>query len=56
LISVASDGSLIYRDLGSSNGTKLNGAEVASLVDLPLKSGDQLTLGHWTRITVEPNF
>jgi len=56
LISVAPDGSLIYRDLGSANGTKLNGAEVASLVDLPLKSGDQLTLGHWTRITVEPNF
>ena len=55
LISLTPDGALIFRDLGSSNGTKLNGADVTSLLDLPLKPGDQLTLGHWTRITIEPN-
>ncbi len=53
LISTTGEGGLIFRDLSSSNGTKLNAAEVTPLVDLPLKAGDQLTLGHWTRITVE---
>jgi hypothetical protein len=55
LISQTPDGLLIYRDLGSSNGTRLNGTELTPLLDSPLKAGDQLTLGHWTRITVEPN-
>lgn len=53
LISVTPDGSLIYRDLSSSNGTRLNGTEVKPLVDTPLKAGDKLTLGHWTSIIVE---
>ena len=55
LISQTPDGSLTYRDLGSSNGTRLNGADVNPLIDTPLNAGDQLTLGHWTRITVEPS-
>jgi len=55
LISQTADGQLIYRDLSSANGTRLNGADVTPLVDTPLKAGDQLTLGHWTRISVEPN-
>jgi pSer/pThr/pTyr-binding forkhead associated (FHA) protein len=55
LISQTPEGLLTYRDLSSSNGTRLNGKDVTSLVDIPLNAGDQLTLGHWTRITVEPN-
>ncbi len=53
LITQSSDGQLIYRDLGSSNGTRLNGTELKPLTDTPLNAGDQLTLGHWTRITLE---
>ena len=46
------DGSLILLDLGSTNGTALNGKEVAAGVPAPLGDGDQITLGCWTRITV----
>jgi hypothetical protein len=46
------DGGLVLRDIGSSNGTRLNGADLKPLVDTPLKDGDQITLGHWTRITI----
>jgi len=52
IISQTPEGLLTYRDLGSSNGTRLNGTDVTPLVDTPLAAGDQLTLGHWTRITV----
>jgi hypothetical protein len=54
IISPTPDG-LVYRDLGSSNGTRLNGTEVTPLADIPLQAGDRLTLGHWTRITVQTN-
>ncbi len=47
------DGSLTMRDVGSSNGTRLNGSDVAPLTDAPLHDGDQVTLGHWTRLTVK---
>lgn len=53
IISKLPDGSVIYRDLESSNGTRLNGADITPLADTPLRVGDQLTLGHWTRISVE---
>ena len=46
------DGTFVLRDIGSTNGTKLNGVELAAMVDTPIKEGDELTLGHWTRITV----
>lgn len=52
IISRTQDGLLFYRDLSSSNGTRLNGKDVTPLVDTPLQNGDDLTLGHWTRITV----
>ena len=55
IISKTPDGQLTYRDLSSSNGTRLNGKDITPLVDTPLRAGDQLTLGHWTRITVESN-
>jgi FHA domain/Double zinc ribbon len=49
------DGSLILRDIGSSNGTKLNGVELQPMVDVPIKDGDEFTLGHWTRIKLRAN-
>ncbi len=53
LLNLQSDGSLTLRDINSSNGTKLNGVELKPMVDVPLKEGDEFTLGHWTRITVK---
>ena len=47
----ASDGYALL-DLGSTNGTKLNGKPVEHGVPVPLADGDQITLGAWTRITV----
>lgn len=44
------DGSFALLDLGSTNGTLLNGVEVTPNVLQPLKDGDQITLGCWTRI------
>ena len=55
VISQTPEGLLVYRDLGSANGTRLNGADLAPLVDKLLGTGDELTLGHWTRITVTAN-
>lgn len=52
LLLLQPDQSLALRDIGSSNGTALNGAEVQPMTDTPLKDGDQITLGHWTRLVV----
>jgi hypothetical protein len=46
------DGSLILRDIGSSNGTMVNGKEIAIMVDITIRSGDKITLGHWTKILI----
>lgn len=46
------DGTFILRDIGSTNGTILNGVELQPMVDTPIKPGDEFTLGHWTRIKV----
>lgn len=46
------DGGLILLDVGSSNGTYLNGVEVKPGVRTPLQSGDEITLGCWTRLMV----
>ncbi|MBC7476428.1 MAG: FHA domain-containing protein [Candidatus Sericytochromatia bacterium] len=40
-------------ELGSSNGTKVNGVELEAGVPVDIKSGDSFTLGMWTRITVK---
>lgn len=53
LLTCADDGSLILRDIGSSNGTRLNTSDVKPLEDVPLHDGDQITLGRWTRLTVK---
>jgi hypothetical protein len=46
------DGSLALLDLGSTNGTKINGIAIESNILVPLKEGDRITLGCWTSITV----
>ena len=52
LLTIGDDGSLTLRDIGSSNGTRLNAVDVKPLVDMALNDGDQITLGRWTRLTV----
>lgn len=47
------DGTFILRDIGSTNGTHFQGVELQPMVDIPLKDGDEFTLGHWTRIKVK---
>jgi len=48
------DGSLIIMDVGSSNGTQINGQDVAPGVRIPLCDGDEIVIGCWTRIKVRP--
>jgi hypothetical protein len=46
------DGGLLVIELGSTNGTSLNAAPLEPGIPTPLKDGDQLTLGCWTRLTI----
>jgi hypothetical protein len=46
------DGGLLVRDLGSTNGTQVNGVDVLPGVDVPVKDGDRIAIGAWTRITL----
>ena len=46
-------GTLAVRDLGSANGTRVNGQDVMPGVDTPLADGDQIAVGAWTLITVK---
>jgi pSer/pThr/pTyr-binding forkhead associated (FHA) protein len=46
----AIDGSISLVDLASTNGSKLNGVEVAPGSRSPLHAGDEVTIGRWTRI------
>jgi hypothetical protein len=50
---VGADGGVSLHDLASTNGTKLNGQDVVSGSIVPLKEGDQVTLGRWTRIRLQ---
>ncbi len=52
ILTLHPDGSLVLRDIGSSNGTLVNGKEIAIMADILISRGDQITLGHWTRIQV----
>jgi hypothetical protein len=47
------DGSLYLVDVGSRNGTRVNGAAVEPGVETPLSPGDQIAIGAWTRIVIE---
>ncbi len=52
VLEMRADRSLILRDIGSANGTSLNGHEIPLTRDIPLQDGDAVTLGHWTKITI----
>jgi hypothetical protein len=52
LIARSAGGTLTVRDLGSSNGTRINGADLTALTDTPVNDGDRIELGHWTVIVV----
>lgn len=47
------DGGFAALELGSSNGTLLNGAPLEPGVETALKAGDVLELGMWTRMTIQ---
>ncbi|HLI77824.1 MAG TPA: FHA domain-containing protein, partial [Acidobacteriaceae bacterium] len=53
LLQLDAGGALSVRDIGAANGTRLNGKELQPMVDYPLHDGDELTLGHWSRIKVQ---
>jgi hypothetical protein len=46
------DGSFSVLELGSSNGTELNGTELEPGVVTPVKSGDELAIGIWTILKI----
>ena len=52
IITIQPNGSLVLRDIGSSNGTMVNGKQIAVMVDVEIRSGDEITLGHWTKIKI----
>ena len=47
------DGSWAVLDPGSANGTLVNGSEIPTGVQVPLRDGDRINLGGWTAITVQ---
>jgi hypothetical protein len=47
------DGSWAVLDPGSANGTLVNGTEVPTGVQVPLRDGDRINLGAWTAIAVQ---
>jgi hypothetical protein len=53
LIEINPDGAAFLRDIGASNGTKLNGRQIEQLRDHPLAAGDAITLGHWSRLVLK---
>lgn len=46
------DGSFAVLELGSSNGTELNGDILEPGVNTAVKAGDELTIGIWTRLKI----
>jgi len=52
LLQLYASGVLLLRDIGSSNGTRLNGKLINPMIDQRLKDGDEITLGHWSKIRV----
>ncbi|MGC2661975.1 MAG: FHA domain-containing protein [Bryobacteraceae bacterium] len=53
ILTRSADGGITLRDIGSANGTRLNGRDVPPMTDVAIHDGDQVTLGHWTRIAVK---
>jgi pSer/pThr/pTyr-binding forkhead associated (FHA) protein len=52
LLTRANGSGWTIRDIGSANGTRLNGKDIQPMVDVPLNPGDRVTLGHWTCLTL----
>ena len=52
-IMFAQDGEPYLLELGSTNGTRVNGQVATPGLPCPLKSGDQIVLGRWTRMTIK---
>jgi hypothetical protein len=46
------DGGFAVLDLNSTNGTKLNDVELETGILTPIKPGDHLTIGEWTRLAI----
>ena len=46
------DGTWSVLDTGSANGTQVNGRDIASGEPAPLRDGDSICLGAWTRLTL----
>jgi FHA domain len=53
LLIVQADGSLVVRDIGSSNGVQFQDDDLETMADVPLQHGDVFCLGHWTTIEVQ---
>jgi hypothetical protein len=52
-IMFSADGDPFLLELGSTNGTLINGVAATAGLPAPLKSGDQIVIGRWTRITIK---
>lgn len=52
LLTRANGSGWTIRDIGSSNGTRVNGQDLQAMIDVPLNAGDRITLGHWTCLTL----
>jgi pSer/pThr/pTyr-binding forkhead associated (FHA) protein len=48
------DGGLAALELGSKNGTTLNGVALKPGLATPLAAGDELVVGTWTRLQLRP--
>lgn len=46
------DGGWAVLDPGSANGTQVNGTDIPTSKQIPLRDGDRISLGAWTTITV----
>lgn len=53
ILNLTVEGALTLRDIGSANGTMLNGIELKPMTDSPLKDGDQIVVGHFTRLVIK---
>ena len=53
VLSAGPDGGWSVMDPGSSNGTQVNGSDIAVGVPVPLHDGDRIALGGWTVVRVQ---
>jgi hypothetical protein len=53
VLTAAPDGGWTVLDPGSSNGTQVNGSELAIGVPVPLHDGDRIGLGGWTVVHIQ---